>query len=242
MRPNGSSGRGFGGNPARRSRMERQNGHLGMTGPLRRARGTEREKQPGFCWQGPRRGAVMGNENVGPQGDRLVWFRRRQMRPDGRPGFAAVAPKRGAAVTGTANSGAGWRKPWPRADNRTGWLRSEMLRGFWRGKPKKAGSMTNSPFRRRRNATGREQGRGFVGAPRRSRDGNENVRGCSPLEAWGTDDRPARFRRRRNATDGAARGFPVGAPRRAVTGTAKQRCGVAKPWPRSGQPQQGGFA
>ena len=39
------------------------------------------------------------------------------------------------------------------------------------------------------------------------------------------------------------RGFAVGAPaRRSRDGTAKERCGVAKPWPRSGQTAPGRFA
>ena len=43
--------------------------------------------------------------------------------------------------------------------------------------------------------------------------------------------------RRRNG--GKAGVLPLGTRRgAAVTGTAKQRCGVAKPWPRSGQPHR----
>ena len=39
------------------------------------------------------------------------------------------------------------------------------------------------------------------------------------------------------------RGFAVGDPaRRSRDGTAKERCGVAKPWPRSGQTAPGRFA
>jgi|GEM_PF-2845542 len=110
--------------------------------------------------------------------------------------------------------------------------------------------------------------RGFaVGDPaRRSRDGTAKER-CGVAKPWPRSGQtaPGRFARR-NAAPGFARqtqkvgpmtgqrgfaagemepngdkrrGFAVGDPaRRSRDGTAKERCGVAKPWPRSGQPHR----
>ena len=114
--------------------------------------------------------------------------------------------------------------------------------------------------------------RGFaVGDPaRRSRDGTAKER-CGVAKPWPRSGQtaPGRFARR-NAAPGFARqtqkvgpmtgqrgfaagemepngdkrcGFAVGDPaRRSRDGTAKERCGVAKPWPRSGQTAPGRFA
>ena len=114
--------------------------------------------------------------------------------------------------------------------------------------------------------------RGFaVGDPtRRSRDGTAKER-CGVAKPWPRSGQtaPGRFARRNAAPDFARqtqkvgpmtgqrgfaagemqpngskrRGFAVGDPaRRSRDGTAKERCGVAKPWPRSGQTAPGRFA
>ena len=59
----------------------------------------------------------------------------------------------------------------------------------------------------------------------------------------GNNGRAVSPRAKCNRTGASAGVLPLGTRRgAAVTGTAKERCGVAKPWPRSGQTAPGRFA
>ncbi len=127
-----------------------------------------------------------------------------------------------------------------------------LPRGFAAGEmepngDKRRGFAVGDPARRSRDGDGKRAVRGgkAMAAKRTNRTGSfraakRRARFCAANPKGGADDRPARFRRRRNGAEWRqapwfCRWDPA---RRSRDGTAKERCGVAKPWPRSGQPHR----
>ena len=91
------------------------------------------------------------------------------MEPNGdkRRGFAVGDPAPRSRDGNGKNSGAGWRSHGREADNRTGWFRAAKCRArFCAANPKGGAGNRPARFRRRRNATEREQGPGRERKPR----------------------------------------------------------------------------
>ena len=120
-------------------------------------------------------------QNIGPGGadDRPARFRGAKCdRMGASAGVLPLGARRGGAVTGTANSGAGWRSHGREADNRTGWFRAAKCRArFCAANPKGGAGNRLRRFLRSKNRVENEEGRGFaVGGPaRRSRDGDGKI-------------------------------------------------------------------
>ena len=80
---------------------------------------------------------------------------------------------------GGENDGAGWRSHGREADNRTGWFRVAKCRArFCAANPKGGAGNRPARFRRRRNATEREQGPGRERKPRVGKEEGLRFRGA----------------------------------------------------------------
>ena len=80
---------------------------------------------------------------------------------------------------GGENDGAGWRSHGREADNRTGWFRVAKCRArFCAANPKGGADDRPARFRRRRNATEREQGPGRERKPRVGKEEGPRFRGA----------------------------------------------------------------
>ena len=138
---------------------------------------------------------------------------------------------------GGENDGAGRRSHGREADGRPGSAQRNAAPDFAR-QLQKVGPMIGQPgFAAGEMRPNGSKGRGGSAGPHlsgakmgeRARCPRRGQRPASPVSPQAKCDRM-----------GARAGFlPLGTRRgRAVTGTAKYWCGVAKPWPRSGQPHR----